>query len=105
MPLLLGRRRESAQLWERAPGQFEFLLIETLGHQIPAANVDHISVGIFTTVVRARQGCIQLRIECAQVNTSPRSNRRITAQTGKTESAVRLAKTRASAATRLPSLR
>ncbi len=61
-----------------APGQFEFLLIETLGHQIPAANVDHISVGIFTTVVRARQGCIQLRIECAQVNTSPRSNRRIT---------------------------
>src|SRR5580704_16334978 len=57
--------------------QFEFLFIETLGHQIPAADEYQMPVGIFTAVVRASQGCILLRIECAQMNISPRSARRI----------------------------
>src|SRR5579863_8044312 len=42
------------------PGQFEFLFIETLGHQIPAADEYQMSIRVFTTVVRAHQGCVLL---------------------------------------------
>src|SRR5580698_1551875 len=57
------------------PGQLEFLLVETLRHQISAANKNQISVRIFTAVIRTHQGRVLLRIECAQMNTSPCSGR------------------------------
>ena len=51
---------------QHIPCQFQFLLIEGLGHQIPAVDEQQVSAGVLGAVIRVHQSCVLLRIERTQ---------------------------------------